>query len=126
MSALLAVILLFALLSLVAAGMQLAAIVKLAPAHEQIGAFMPLGWWKFSQLERKAGPAAAQHLSIYKRAVIAFIVFLVLGVVLSGWTVNQEPSASTALLRAPQTQSFATLTDFRRVAAMPGAPQMES
>ena len=80
MNVLLGVIALFAILSLVAAAVQAAAMVRLAPAGERLGAFMLLGWWKFGQLEQKAGPAAAEHLAIYKRAAIAFITFIVLGV----------------------------------------------
>lgn len=84
MSILLGVIALFAILSLIVAAVQAVAIVRLAPAGERLGSYMLLGWWKFGQLERKAGPAAAPHLNIYKRATIAFLVFIVLGVVLSG------------------------------------------
>ncbi|RYD70179.1 MAG: hypothetical protein EOP84_27135, partial [Verrucomicrobiaceae bacterium] len=69
--------------------------VRLAPATERLGSFLPLGWWKFRQLAGKAGPAAAEPLQINKRAVIAFLVFLILGVVLSGWSVNQRPAPNT-------------------------------
>lgn len=84
MSILLGVILLFAVLTLVVAVMQAVAIVRLAPASEKLAGFMPLGWWKFGQIAQKAGPAAAEPFNIYKRAVIAFLVFLLLGLVLSG------------------------------------------
>ena len=117
MSVLLGVILLFAVLTLVVAVMQAVAIVRLAPASENLAGFMPLGWFKFRQLEQKAGPAAAQPLNIYKRAVIAFIVFLALGLVLSAWTVNRGPA---------QTADSGFNTDLRRVATMPGAPVLES
>ena len=129
MSILLGVILLFAVLTLVVAVMQAVAIVRVAPASERLAGFMPLGWWKFRQLEQKAGPAAAAPLNIYKRAVIAFLVFLLLGVVLSGWAVNQRPTPATAALGTDTSivrSEFAFNTDLRRVATMPGALFLES
>jgi hypothetical protein len=131
MSILLGVIALFAILSLVVAAIQAVAIVRLAPAGERLGSYMLLGWWKFGQLEQKAGPAAAEHIAIYKRAVIAFIVFIVLGVALSGWAINQRPAPASAsaeprLINDPRVipAQFALNTDLRRVATMPGAPKM--
>jgi hypothetical protein len=126
MSVLLAVILLFAVLSLIVAAMQAAAMMRLAPASERLGSFMPLGWWKFRQLESKAGPAAAEPLNIYKRAVIAFLVFLLLGVVLSGWSLNQRPALGAAAIAPISANEFAYVSPFRRVALMPGAPVLES
>src|SRR3546814_445840 len=96
MSVLLGVIVLFAVLALVVAVIQAVAIVRAAPAGADLAGFMPLGWWKFSQLEAKAGAAAAPSLIIYKRSVIAFIVFLLLGLFLSGWVSNQTPAPATA------------------------------
>ena len=116
MGILLGVILLFTVLTLVVAVMQAVAIVKLAPASEKLAGFMPLGWFKFGQLERKAGPAAAVPLNIYKRAVIAFVVFLLLGLVLSGWTMSRAGTSSDTAFN----------TDLRRVATMPGALILES
>nr|WP_295886791.1 hypothetical protein [uncultured Devosia sp.] len=131
MSILLGVIALFAILSLVVAAMQAVAIVRLAPAGERLGSYMLLGWWKFGQLEQKAGPAAAEHMAIYKRATIVFIVFIVLGVALSGWAVNQRPAPASAsaeprLINDPRVipAQFALNTDLRRVATMPGAPKI--
>lgn len=122
MSILLGVIMLFAILSAVAAVVQAIAITRLAPASEQIGSFFPLGWWKFSKLEAKAGPQAAAPLAIYKRAVIAFVIFLVLGLVLSGWSANRPaPAESTTAFMQSNPEIPA-----RRVAAMPGAPSLES
>ena len=128
MSVLLGVISLFAVLSLAVAVVQGLALVRLAPAGERLGSFMPLGWWKFRQLATKAGPAAAEPLNIYKRAVIAFLVFLVLGVILSGWTVNQRTAPVTAAMAPTLTDTvdFAFSSDFRRVAVMPGAPILRS
>ena len=131
MSMLLGVIAGFALLSLVVAVMQAVKMVQLAPAREELGSFMVLGWWKFARLEAKAGPAAAQHVEIYKRAAIAFLIFIVLGVILSGWVVNQrpvQPAGTTAdLINDPRVipADLAFNTDLRRV-AMPGAPLVES
>jgi hypothetical protein len=131
MSILLGVIALFAILSLIVAAMQAVAMVRVAPASERLGSYMLLGWWKFGQLEQKAGPAAAEHVAIYKRAAIAFIVFIVLGVALSGWAVNQSPapasaSAEPGLINDPRVipAQFALNTDLRRVATMPGAPKI--
>ena len=133
MSILLGVIALFAILSLVVAAIQAAAIVRLAPPSERLGSYMLLGWWKFGQLEQKAGPAAASHVNIYKRAAIAFLIFIVLGVALSGWAVNQTPapasaSAESRLINDPRVipAEFAFNTDTRRVATMPGALMLES
>ena len=84
MSVLLGVIVLFAVFTLIVSVMQAVAIVRAAPPAENLAGFMPLGWWKFRQLDAKAGPAAAANLVIYKRAVVAFVVFLLLGLVLSG------------------------------------------
>ncbi|QQR35012.1 hypothetical protein JI749_11560 [Devosia oryziradicis] len=131
MSILLGVIALFAILSLVVAAIQAIAIVRLAPASERLGSYMLLGWWKFGQLEQKAGPAAAEHLAIYKRAAIAFIVFIVLGVALSGWVVNQTPASASAsaeprLINDPRVipAKFALNTDLRRAAVVPGVPNI--
>ena len=129
MSVLLGVILLFAVLTLVVAVMQAVAIVRVAPVSANLAGFMPLGWWKFRQLEQKAGPAAAPQLNIYKRAVIAFIVFLVLGVALSGWTVNQRSAPVTAAIGKDMSVApvdFTFNSDLRRVATMPGAAILES
>ncbi|KRA48314.1 hypothetical protein [Devosia sp. Root635] len=129
MSILLGVIVLFAVLCGIVAVMQAVAIVRVAPAGENLAGFMPLGWWKFRQLEQKAGPAAAQKLNIYKRAVVAFVIFLLLGLILSGWTINQAPapaSAAAELINDPRVipAEFAFNTDLRRVATMPGAQEM--
>lgn len=122
MSVLLGVIMLFAILSAVVAVVQAIAITRLAPASEQIASFFPLGWWKFSKLDAKAGPQAAVPLAIYKRAVIAFLIFLVLGLALSGWSANRPaPAESTTALLQSNPEISA-----RRVAAMPGAPSLES
>lgn len=122
MSALLGVIVLFALLALVLAVRQAIAITRLAPASEQIGSFFPLGWWKFSKLDAKAGPQAAAPLAIYKRAVIAFLIFLVLGLVLSGWSANRPAPAESTTASMQSNPEIPA----RRVAAMPGAPSLES
>ena len=133
MTILLGVTALFAILSLIVAAFQAVAIVRLAPASERLGSYMLLGWWKFGQLEQKAGPAAASHVNIYKRAAIAFLIFIVLGVALSGWAVNQTPapasaSAESRLINDPRVipAEFAFNTDTRRVATMPGALMLES
>ena len=131
MSILLGVIVLFAVLCGVVAVVQAVAVVRVAPASENLSGFMPLGWWKFSQLETKAGPAATQPLNIYKRAVIGFVTFVLLGLILSGWTINQTPAPASAsaeprLINDPRVipAQFAFNTDTRRVATMPGAQEI--
>ncbi|MET3925388.1 hypothetical protein [Devosia sp. 2618] len=128
MSVLLGVILLFAVLCLIVAAMQVAAIIKLAPASEHLGQFLPFGWWKFRQIEAKAGPAAAQNVNIYKRAVIAFVAFAILGLILSAWAVNRSPTAVASLhiINGSQPADFAFNSDLRRVAIVPGTLILES
>jgi hypothetical protein len=131
MSVLLGVIAVFAILSLVVAVWQAMMVVRQAPVSERLGSFMVLGWWKFAAVQAKAGPAAAGNVEIYKRAAIAFLVFIVLGVMLSGWAVNQgsgaQAAASPRLINDPRIipAEFAFNTDLRRV-AMPGVPLSES
>ena len=133
MSVLLGVIAVFALLSLLVAAVQAAAMIRQAPAGAQLGSFMVLGWWKFAALQTKAGPAASAYVDIYKRAAIAFLVFIVLGVLLSGWAVNQGRGAQATtssllindLVVVPAQFAFNIDTDLRRV-AMPGVPLSES
>ena len=131
MSMLLGVIAVFAVLSLVVAVMQAVRIMRLAPASEALASFMVLGWWKFSQLQAKAGPAAAPLVDIYKRAAIAFLVLVVLGALLSGWAVNRAPAPAGAttsgMISGPAIKpaNFADNSDLRRV-AMPGVPLVES
>ena len=131
MSMLLGVIAVFALLSLIVAAMEAVKIVRVAPTSEALGSFMVLGWWKFDKLLAKAGPAAAEHVAIYKRAAIAFLILIVVGALLSGWAVNQGPaqlaSVAPALIFNPAIMptQFAFNTDLRRV-AMPGDTLVES
>ncbi len=133
MSILLGVIVLFAVLSLIVAILQAVAVLRVAPAGAKLGAFMPLGWWKFRQLRAKAGPAAAQPLNVYMRAVIAFMVFIALGLIVSGWALVQAPGADMAATKPRPINDwrvipaeFADNIDNRRVATMPGALILES
>ena len=121
---------LFAVLSWIIAVIQAIRIVQLAPKGERLGSYFALGWWKFDQIQAKAGPASIPVLQTYKRAVIAFLVFVILGVVLSGWMATQEPrpvATTTSLINDPRVipADFAFNTEFRRV-AMPGATILES
>ena len=130
MTILLGVIALFALVTLLLAVQQGRAIVLAAPKSAELGPFMVLGWWKFRQLKIKAGPAAAPQLMIYQRAVIAFLVFVILGVILSGWTAGRpQANATVSLLETVAVPSqFASIVEMpaRRVAEMPGAQLLES
>ena len=129
MTILLGVIMLFALVTLLLAVQQGRAIVLAAPKSAELGPFMVLGWWKFRQLKIKAGPAAAPQLMIYQRAVIAFLVFVILGVILSGWTASRPQAATVSLLETvavPTQFTFIVEMPARRVAEMPGAQLLES
>ena len=92
MTILLGVVLLFAALSAVLAAMQATAISRLAPAGQWRGWLF--GWWRFAEIEQRAGLAGESQAAIYKRAVIATLVFVVLGLILSGWAVNERPSGA--------------------------------
>ncbi|UJW86139.1 hypothetical protein [Devosia sp. SL43] len=116
---------LFASLSWIVAVIQAIRIVQLTPKGEKMGSYFALGWWKFDQIAAKAGPASVPVLETYKRAVIAFLVFVILGVLLSGWMASQTPPATattTGLINDPRIipAEFAFNSEFRRV-AMPGA-----
>ena len=129
MTILLGVIALFALVTLLLAVQQGRAIVLAAPKSAELGSFMVLGWWKFRQLKIKAGPAAAPQLMIYQRAVIAFLVFVILGVILSGWTASRPQATTVSLLETvavPTQFAFIVEMPARRVAEMPGAQLLES
>ena len=92
MTILLGVVLLFAALSAVLAAVQATAISRLAPAGEWRGWLF--GWWRFAEVEQRAGLAGEAQAGIYKRAVIATVAFVILGLILSGWAVNQRPSGA--------------------------------
>lgn len=133
MTILLGVIALFAILAFALAVMQAIAIVRLAPAGERLASYFALGWWKFGEIEARAGAGAAQHVAIYKRAAIAFIVFIIMGLILSGWAINADQPAASAsveprLITDPRVipAQYAFNIDLRRVATMPGAPILES
>ena len=130
MTILLGVVLLFAVLSAALAALQAAAISRLAPADQWRGWLF--GWWRFAEVEQRAGLAGEAQAAIYKRAVIAAVAFVILGLVLSGWTVNQRPAGATAT--APKTSNgwridTAALnpnSSIRPLASMPGAILVES
>lgn len=130
MTILLGVVLLFAVLSGAAAAAQAVAINRVAPAGEWRGWI--LGWWRFGEVERRAGTAGAQQFGIYKRAVIACVAFVLLGLILSGWAANQRSMAVAILTNSDfigQRFDTAGLIDhsyFRSVASMPGAISLES
>jgi hypothetical protein len=131
MSVLLGVIVLFAVLSWIVAAVQAVAIMRLAGKAGHSWSDFLFGWWKFDALQAKAGPDSAPYLTIYKRAIAAFLLFVVLGLILSGWAANRAPqpaSAAAGLIndfRVIPTE-FAFNTDNRRVATMPGALMLES
>lgn len=88
MGILLGVILLFTVLSgLIAAG-QAVSISRLATATGLSWRDWLFGWWRFERISGWAGLGGEVQAAIYKRAVIAFIVFLLLGLILSGMAVR--------------------------------------
>lgn len=79
------VIVLLAVLTLVLAVREAMAMIRLSPSTQNLGNFFWLGWWKFGEIKTQIGPDAAPHFTIYKRAIITFLVFIALGMVLSGF-----------------------------------------
>lgn len=114
MSILLGVVLLFAVLSGAVAAVQAVAINRV-PAGQWRGWL--LGWWRFGEIEQRAGSAEASRVNIYKRAVIACLIFVVFGLILSGWATSQRSDGGLAA---------ATNLNLRSVATMPGATSLES
>ena len=123
---------LFAMLAWIVAVIQAIQIVSLTPKGQKLRSYFALGWWKFDQIEAAAGPASVPHLQIYQRAVIAFLVFVILGIVLSGWMASQTPqapaTATSDLINDPRIipAELAFNIEFSRVAMVPGAPVLES
>lgn len=130
MTILLGVILLFAALSAVLAAVQAVAISKLAPAQAWRGWLF--GWWRFAEIERRAGLAGEAQAGIYKRAVMAALAFGLLGLILSGWMVNQRPAgAADVSLRKLNgwridAAALSPNSSIRPLASMPGAILVES
>ena len=130
MGMLLGVIALFAVLAGGVAVVQAIAMVRVAPASERLASYLPLGWWKFPQLEAKVGPAGLPHLTIYKRAVSVSVVFVIVGLILSGLASNSkapDAQAASRLFNEQQTVTamFAPI-DQSRVATAPGTTFLES
>lgn len=131
MSILLGVIMLFALLSALLAAGQAIAISRLAAASGPSWREWLFGWWRFERVAGWAGLSGEVQAAIYKRAVIACLVFVILGLILSGWVVNQRqaPVATSALIndwRVLPAAQFAEQFELRRVAPMPGTTILES
>ena len=133
MGILLGVIMLFALLSAVLAAGQAVAISRLAAASGPSWREWLFSWWRFERVAGWAGLSGEVQAAIYKRAVIACLVFVTLGLILSGWVVNQrqaaEPAAASVLIndwRVLPAAQFAEQFELRRVAPMPGTTILES
>ena len=131
MSILLGVIMLFALLSAILAAGQAIAISRLAAASGPSWREWLFGWWRFERVAGWAGLSGEVQAAIYKRAVIACLVFVILGLILSGWVVNQRQAtvATSALIndwRVLPAAQFAEQFELRRVAPMPGTTILES
>ena len=130
MSILMGVVLLFAVLCGGVAAAQAVAINRVAPAGEWRGWL--LGWWRFGEISQRAGLSASAQAAIYKRAVIACLIFVVFGLLLSGWAANQRSMANAALdlpllsVGRFDTAGLTETTYLRPVAPMPGATSLES
>jgi hypothetical protein len=130
MTILLGVVLLFAALSAVLAALQATAISRLAPEGQWRGWLF--GWWRFAEVERRAGLAGEAQAAIYKRAVIATVAFVIIGLVLSGWVVNQRPDGAAQI--EPKifngwridTAALNPNSSIRPMVTMPGAILVES
>ncbi|MEO5805626.1 hypothetical protein [Devosia sp.] len=85
MAILLGVIGVFALFSLVLSVREAVAMVKLSPKADKLGQLFLFGWLRFGTLESMVSAEALPHLQIYKRTVVAFIVLITLGLLLSGY-----------------------------------------
>jgi hypothetical protein len=106
MQILAAIVALFAILSLALAIREAIAIVRLSPASTGLRNYFMLGWWKFAELEARIGPDAQPHLMIYKRSTIAFVVFVIIGVVLGGVSSNMAARAAAVAERATPINDF--------------------
>lgn len=133
MSILLGVIMLFALLSAVLAAGQAIAISRLAAASGPGWREWLFGWWRFERVSGWAGLSGEVQAAIYKRAVIACLAFVILGLILSGWAVNQRQSMAPVADAVPLNDwrvlpaaQFAEQFELRRVAPMPGTTILES
>jgi hypothetical protein len=91
------------------------------------------GWWRFDRIASWAGLSGEVQAAIYKRAVIGCLVFVILGLILSGWVANRqapvEINASSAPIndwRVLPAAQFAEQFELRRVAPMPGTTILES
>ncbi|SFV31929.1 hypothetical protein SAMN05216456_1496 [Devosia crocina] len=133
MSILLGVVMLFALLSGLLAAGQAMAISRMAAASGASWRDWLFGWWRFEQIAHRAGLSGEVQAALYKRAVIACIAFVILGLILSGWAVNErQGSAAIEAAETPITDwrvlpaRLAEQLELRRVATMPGATILES
>ncbi|KKB78104.1 hypothetical protein VW35_13465 [Devosia soli] len=131
MGILLGVILLFALLSGALAAGQAMAISRLASASGPSWRDWLFGWWRFERISGWAGLTGEVQAAIYRRAVIACLVFIIFGLILSGWVVNQR--GETAEVGAVSLNDWRVLpahlaehSDIRRAADVPGALILES
>ena len=93
------IVALFAILSLALAIREAIAIVRLSPASTGLRNYFLLGWWKFGEIEARIGPEAQPHLMIYKRSAIAFVTFVIIGLVLGGVSSNMASRAATVAER---------------------------
>jgi hypothetical protein len=133
MGILLGVIMLFALLSGLLAAGQAVAISRMASVSGPSLSDWVFGWWRFDRIASWAGLSGEVQAAIYKRAVIGCLVFVILGLILSGWVANRqapvEINASSAPIndwRVLPAAQFAEQFELRRVAPMPGTTILES
>jgi hypothetical protein len=135
MTILAGVVAVLALLTLAVAVREAMSVIRLSPKGQGLGNFMLLGWWKFKAIEAKSGPEARPHLAIYQRSVVVFVLLVIVGVVLGGFSARNTPAAATVAEQPQLTNDprvipaqFANLIPFpaSRAAAMPQAARQES
>ncbi|MEO7222258.1 MAG: hypothetical protein ABIY37_07275 [Devosia sp.] len=55
-------------------------ILILAPKGQKLAVYGKLGWWNMTDIRTIVGPAADPHIRAMKRAGVAFIVCVVIGI----------------------------------------------
>jgi len=135
MTILAGVIAVLALLTLAVAVREAMTVVHLSPKGQGLGNFFMFGWWKFKAIEAKASPDAKPHLAIYQRSVLVFVVLVLVGVVLGGFS-TRTASVPNTVAAQPVTftdprvipAQFANTVPFpaSQAAVMPQAARQES
>lgn len=83
------VLMLLAVFSWVIAVIAAIQVVRLAPKGQRLRTYGQLGWWRFDDIRNALGEAVSPHIMTYKRAVVAFLVLIVAGLVLASLVSTQ-------------------------------------